>query len=136
MSSTILLDTGPMVALFDFSDQYHQRAIDFLSKTQTSFITSEACITEVMYLLSFSQEAQGDFLRWIMAGAVKVPELSLQSRILIVDRFEKYKDLPMDYADGTLISLAKTLGIKDVFTFDSDFEVYRIDGRKKFKILG
>ena len=47
---------------------------------------------------------------------------------------EKYADLPMDYADSTLVVLAEELNANLIFTTDRDFEVYRINGRKRFRI--
>lgn len=41
----------------------------------------------------------------------------------------KYHDLPMDLADASLVAAAEQLGIKTIFTIDSDFQIYRtIDG--------
>ena len=39
---------------------------------------------------------------------------------------EKYSDLPMDLADGTLVTLAESQGIKKAFTLDhKDFRIYK-----------
>ena len=49
---------------------------------------------------------------------------------------EKYADLPMDFADGTLVALAEELDSTSVFTTDStDFSVYRVKGRRPFRVL-
>ena len=49
---------------------------------------------------------------------------------------EKYGDLPMDYTDATLVVLAEELSTNLVFTLDrTDFEVYRIHSRSRFKIV-
>jgi len=48
---------------------------------------------------------------------------------------EKYSDLPMDFADSTLVVLAEDLNTDLVFTLDRDFQIYRIRGRKRFRIL-
>ena len=46
---------------------------------------------------------------------------------------EKYADVPMDFADATLVGLAENRGITDVFTLDRrGFETYRINGKKPF----
>jgi predicted nucleic acid-binding protein len=48
----------------------------------------------------------------------------------------KYADLPMDYADATLVCLAMDTGIQNIVTFDKkDFTIYRSHGKKKFKIM-
>jgi predicted nucleic acid-binding protein len=48
----------------------------------------------------------------------------------------KYADRPMDFADATLVHLARREALSTVFTIDhDDFETYRIDGRRRFRIV-
>ena len=48
----------------------------------------------------------------------------------------RYWDRPMDAADRTLVYLASREKLATVFTVDrADFETYRIDGRRRFRIL-
>jgi predicted nucleic acid-binding protein len=47
----------------------------------------------------------------------------------------KYADRPMDFADATLVRLAEREGLTTILTVDRDFEVYRIGGRKAFRVL-
>jgi uncharacterized protein len=37
----------------------------------------------------------------------------------------KYRDLPMDLADASVVAAAQRLGTRRVFTLDRDFHVYR-----------
>ena len=48
---------------------------------------------------------------------------------------KKYRDVPMDLADATLVALAEKLSVSRVLTLDRDFRIYRIKGRKTFEIL-
>lgn len=48
---------------------------------------------------------------------------------------DKFSDLPMDFADASLVLAAEILGTSKVFTLDSDFTIYRINGRKAFEII-
>ena len=49
---------------------------------------------------------------------------------------EQYADLPMDYADATLVVAAAEIGTDLVFTTDRrDFRVYRIGGRRRFRVV-
>jgi len=42
----------------------------------------------------------------------------------------------MDFVDATLVYLAKREALSTVFTVDrADFETYRIDGRRRFRVL-
>ena len=52
------------------------------------------------------------------------------------DLMHKYADRPMDFADATLVHLAHRASLSLVFTIDhDDFETYRIDGRRRFRIV-
>jgi predicted nucleic acid-binding protein len=51
-------------------------------------------------------------------------------------RYTRYWDRPMDFAGATLVHLAKRESISTVFTVDrAGFETYRIDGRRRFRVL-
>ena len=48
---------------------------------------------------------------------------------------EKYVDRPMDLADASLVAAAETQRLHRVFTLDSDFRVYRINGTTAFDVV-
>jgi len=131
----ILIDSGPLVALFDASDQYHQSSLEFIKENQHPLITTLASITEVLFLLDFSRNAQADFLEWIYRGGVEVSPIELAAIKRIRQLMLKYADLPMDFADACLVYLAEELKIDKILTIDRDFSIYRIRERKKFKII-
>jgi len=128
------MDTGPMVALFNKSDAYHEKSIKFIKSFKGKFVTSIASITEAIYLLDFDANAQFGFLKWIHSGAVEIEHVDNSQIERVVALFKKYADLPMDFADGCLVAIAEKLNVNEVATIDSDFEVYRIQRNKKFKI--
>ncbi|MEN8445114.1 MAG: PIN domain nuclease, partial [Cyanobacteria bacterium J06555_13] len=41
----------------------------------------------------------------------------------------------MDLADASLVSAAERLGLKRVFTIDSDFYIYRINDKDAFEVF-
>jgi predicted nucleic acid-binding protein len=132
----ILLDTGPIVAIFDASDDYHLRCVETLKGIKEPLVTTWPVLTEAFYLLGFSWRAQDNLWEFIMRGGVEVlsPDLKMQARCRELMR--KYNDLPMDLADGTLVVLAESLGIEKVFTLDrKDFKVYQLANRKKLKLI-
>jgi predicted nucleic acid-binding protein len=131
----ILMDSGPMIALFDASDRYHQAALDFIRSNRTPLVTTLASVTETLHMLDFSRQAQLDFLEWIHRGAVEIQHIDNSDFGRIRELTEKYQDLPMDFADSCLVHLAEQLGIDRVATIDRDFSIYRINGRKKFKVV-
>lgn len=48
---------------------------------------------------------------------------------------EQYRDVPMDLADASLAVAAETLNMQRIFTLDSDFYVYRINGKQAFTVV-
>lgn len=131
----ILIDSGPLIALFDKSDKYHQVCVDFIKNNPHELLTSLASITEVLHLLDFSRNAQTDFLSWIIAGAVTVEEIGLEDFVRTKELITKYSDLPMDFADACLVCLGEKYNIDEVATIDSDFEVYRLNKTQTFRTV-
>jgi len=132
----ILLDTGPIVSFFDASDLYHHRCIEVLKNTDEDLLTTWPVLTEAFYLLNFSLKAQDNLWEFIIRGGIQIQILNLKMQIRCRALMEKYKDLPMDLADGTLVATAEENGLNKVFTLDhKDFRIYRISRNKKFKLI-
>lgn len=135
-AAVVLVDTGPLVALFDPSDNEHTactRQLAVLEKR--SLVTTLAVLTEATYLLSFSTRAQEALLDFVAAGAMSVMEFDRASIASARELMSKYSDLPMDFADATLVVAAQQLDTVNVFTLDRrDFSTYRL-GRRKLKLL-
>ncbi len=129
----ILVDSGPLIALFDASDKYHHDAVNFIKTNSYPLITTIASITETLHLLDFNRNAQIDFLEWIDRGAVEIHNIEQSDFTRIKELTIKYRDLPMDFADSCLVFLAEKLNLNTIATIDRDFTIYRIQGRKKFK---
>lgn len=101
-------------------------------------LTTEAVITETAYILAASPEHQRAALRWVQrarsAGLLEVEAVADHAALAAI--LERYASLPCDYADATLIALAEKTGVAAIATIDQrDFSVYRIRGRKRFRIL-
>lgn len=136
MADRVLLDTGFFVALIDKDEKQHLKCVDALEKWNGQVITSEAVLTETLYLVGESWYAQKASLQFVIRGAVSISQLSLLSIHRVEYLMEKYHDIPMDYADATLVVLAEELDIDTIFTLDrKGFSAYRIKGKKIFKII-
>lgn len=48
---------------------------------------------------------------------------------------ERYRDIPMDLADASLVAVAEVLKQRQIFTLDSDFQIYRMYGNITFDIV-
>ncbi len=120
-----LIDASPLIALFDRDDNHHTRVKRFLKSYRGHLFTSWAVITETLHMLDFDVRVQIDFLRWIQRDAINVVALAKEHISRIIELSSKYADLPMDFADATLIVISETEHIKEIITIDSDFHVYR-----------
>ena len=128
-----LVDSGPLVALFDKDDLHHQTVLSFLRDYPGRLYTSWLVIAEVGHLLDFSVRRQIAFLQWIQAGGTEVLDLNRTQLERLTELADKYQDLPMDFADGSLITLAETHNVNNILTLDSDFYVLRT--RKKHMLI-
>lgn len=127
------MDTGPWVALIDRSERRHAECVEWLRRFEGELFTSEAVLTEVLYLLNFSSAAQSAALNVILRGAITLVPSSIESLKRARKLMQKYCDLPMDFADATLVCLAQDLAIRHVATFDKKhFSIYRLPGRRAF----
>jgi predicted nucleic acid-binding protein len=123
----ILLDTGPMVALFDPRDGDHRDARGVLERIREPLVVTLPVLTEAFHLLgpgSQGSRALRDFLRRGGARSWFFDDSSLGRALDLMDR---YADHPMDLADASVVVAAEALKIQRVFTLDrNDFASYRI----------
>ena len=133
MQDRILIDSGPLIALFDASDNAHKVVQDFLRKHQYSYISTLAVFTEVSYMLDFSVKAQQDFYDWVMYKGVILADINQNDILRIATLMKKYSDTPMDFADATLVIAAEKTGIKEIISLDKDFDIYRLPSKEKIR---
>lgn len=134
----ILTDAGPLVALIDRGEPDHERCVACLDGLTTPMVTSWPAFTEAMYLLGEAGGWRGQEALWqlVTHGDLHVLLPAAEQWRRVRDLMAKYRDLPMDLADATLVVLAEEHGLTDVFTLDRrDFSTYRIHGRRRFRIL-
>ncbi len=132
---SLLLDTGAWVALLDRSEAQHERCVDFFKTFSGDIYTTEPVLTETLYLLGPSIKAEKACIDFIVkGGAILVPQsLTSLSRCSVL--MDKYHDIPMDFADSTLVVFAEESGSREVFTLDRrGFNAYRMHGNKAFEI--
>lgn len=131
----IIVDAGPLIALFDNDDKYHNSVIKFLKTFNGQLITTWPVITEVTHLLSFNVNVQIDFLEWLKREAVTIINLENIHLGRIIQLSKKYSDVPMDLADSSLIVIAELTDITDIITIDSDHNIYKTKNKKSLNNL-
>jgi len=135
MKNTIIIDTGPIVALLNSKDKYHKKVLNFIKEHDKNFITTWSVITEATHLLRHSVQAQINLLEWIKRGGLDIFDIDIRDIDEMINLTVKYKDLPMDLADCSLVILAQKKNIRDILSIDSDYDVYRIFKKEPFNNL-
>ena len=131
MLNSILIDVGPLIALFDSSERHHRPIKAFLKNNPYRYVSTLAVFTEVSHMLDFHRGAQRDFYEWVMCKGVIISDINQNDMPRLVELTDKYADIPMDFADATLVITAEKTGIKEIISLDKDFDIYRLPGREK-----
>jgi predicted nucleic acid-binding protein len=99
-------------------------------------MTSEAVLTELFHLVGDRRHEVEAAWQLVKSGAIVLATIDNPELDAIHKLMSRYSDRPMDFADATLVHLAKREQLTTVFTVDlADFETYRIDGRRRFRVL-
>lgn len=125
----ILTDTGPLVALLDVDDNHHSRCVAATRRLPAdSLLTTWICFTEAMYLLGAvgGHRYQASLWRLRASGRLILHNLTPAEGDRMAVLMEKYRDTPMDLADASLIAVAESRSLRQVFAIDGDFYVYRL----------
>jgi predicted nucleic acid-binding protein len=134
----ILIDTGPLVAIIDKADiENHRKCSSILRSLRDPFLTTWPCLTEAMYFIGDMRGWKGQATLWklFIRGVIRLHPPADDEWKRVRDLMEEYKDTPMSLADASLVVLAERTGTRTIFTLDSDFGVYRINGREPFSIV-
>ena len=136
MVANLLLDTGAFVALVDRSERRHADCVAVLEDWSGGIVTTEAVVTETLYLVGPRWQAQKQCLAFLLRGAFTMVPASRTSLQRVSVLMEKYADMPMDYADATLVALGEEITSDVVFTLDRrGFSTYRLNQRTVFQIV-
>jgi uncharacterized protein len=132
----LLLDTGVFVALVDRDEKAHGQCVAALENWAGPIATTEAVLTETLYLVGPRWRDQRNAFEFVLRGAFQLVPQSPKSLQRAAVLMEKYRNVPMDLADATLVALGEELETDWVFTLDRrGFSTYRLGQRKPFQII-
>jgi hypothetical protein len=140
VGALLILDTSALVALVNRRERRHADCAAVLERWSGEIATTDAVVTEALYLLgpgaSRGWDAQRPAVEFFLRGAFHLVPSSPASFRRTAQLMEKYQDVPMDYADATLVVLAEESLSDRVFTLDRrGFSVYKRLGRDPFVLL-
>ena len=123
----ILIDTGPLVALFDPKDGQHQRCVTALRAVREPMRTTVPLLTEAFHMLGPGTVGSDRLREFVVKGGLSVWWFDAATLSRAFELMDAYADHPMDLADASLIVAAETLATRKVFTIDrKDFTAYRV----------
>lgn len=123
----ILVDTGPLVALFDPQDRQHARCVNVLKAIQEPLVTTTPVLTEAFHMLGPASIGSDRLREFVENGGLSIWLFDRPALTRAFELMESYADHPMDLADASLVTAAEALGTRRVFTIDrNDFETYRV----------
>ncbi len=129
----ILVDASLLVAFYDVQDSHHAQVCDFFASCKSELVTTVACVTEVMWLLSSNWRLQNEFLSALADETYKCEQLTTEDFARITELNARYADLPGDFADLSLIAISERLDIAAIATLDKDFDIYPRSRRQPFE---
>jgi predicted nucleic acid-binding protein len=130
-----IVDTGPLVALLDRTDRYHLWVEQRIDELRPPLLVCEAVLGEAMYLLRHSSALQNGVFRLLEGGAIVVAFQIAEHVATLRELLAKYRDRPMSLADACIVRMAEIHDRSAVFTLDSDFIVYRKNGRTPIELV-
>ncbi len=135
MAAELILDTGPLVALLDADQRDHARCVAFFEGWRGPVVTTEAVVTEATHLLATDTRGPAACVDFFVKGGATIVNGGIARMQRVLELVRRYGDVPMDYADATLVALAEELRAADVFTLDRrGFLAYRWAARRAFRV--
>jgi len=135
MRRHIILDTGPLVAFLNRNDSYHLWSSSQWREIEAPFFTCESVISEACFLLRLFREGSRSILKMMERGVIEVP-FRLDHQVLPISKLMgKYSDVPMSLADACLVRLSEIIPDSTILTIDTDFRVYRKNGKEKIPLI-
>jgi predicted nucleic acid-binding protein len=132
---TLLLDTGPWVALLSRNDTHHRWAVDQFKLLPPPFLSCEAVVAETCFLLKRSGFDPSLALQFIDRGVVQLPFVLQEQIGAVSSLFKRYENVPASLANAALIRLAEINDSPLLLTTDRDFHIYRRHGRQTIPLV-
>jgi predicted nucleic acid-binding protein len=127
-----LLDTGALVAIVNRRDRFHSQLTALLKDYDGCFLTTWPVVTEACSFMP--DRLQGRVLDWIAAADLEI--VSIDAGIDFMRKtMVEYDDLPCDFADASLVYAASQTRVREIWTLDQDFLVFRLPDRTRFTLI-
>jgi len=131
----VIIDAGPLVALFDSSDRHHSWVVERYGHVPDHVVTCEAVLTESVFLMRRDGLNPEWLIESVRCGSVRC-DFDLTSQIEAIRvLFHRYADRPISIADASLVRMSELHPESVIFTLDRDFLIYRRNGRQRIPLI-
>ena len=136
-SPSVIVDTGPIVALLDADEAHHDWTRDQFDSLAPPLLTCEAVLSETSFLLQRVGADPSIPLTLVERGVLRVERLldSSEDALAIGRLIRRYRNIPMTFADACLVRLVERTDHASIMTLDSDFRIYRQARRRVIPLL-
>ena len=131
----VLLDTGPLVAYFDQNERFHEWAVEQFARLDSPAWTCEPVLTEAFHLLRRFPTSQMKLLEFVETNVISIRFCLADETVKVKALWEHYRNVPISLADACLIRMAELFDRLPICTLDSDFRIYRKNGRQMIPLI-
>jgi uncharacterized protein len=138
MARRVLIDAGPIAALLDRRDVHHDWAKQQIAHLRHPLVTCEAVLSEAFFLLAPIRAGMDTLGGLLREQLVRVDtDFTFCDHVdEILDNIERYKNVPMSFADACLVRMTEIERDSLLFTTDRDFLMYRRNRRERIPLIG
>ena len=134
----VIADTGPLYALIDRSDTWHERVTAWWTAQARHIRVPVTVLPEVCYLLQtrISAQAEQAFVRSVANGELIIEPVESDDVIRASALMREYLDFPLGFVDATVIAVAERLGAREILTTDRrHFSAVRTNGSRLVSLV-
>ena len=132
----ILIDTGPLAALFTATDQHHRLCADTFAGLAPPLLTCWPVLTEAAWIMRKLPRPMDKLAQAYAGGIIDILPLDGKSMGEIAAIMARYESAGVQLADAALAHLADREGIRTIFTTDRrDFSIIRLRRNRTLKLI-
>lgn len=135
MDASVVVDTGPIVAMLDADEAHHDWVMSQMQRLRAPLVSCEAVLTEAAFLMSRAGVDSSIVPQLVTRGFVTIAKLFDDDAAQIVRLMARYRNVPMSLTDACLVMLVERTPNATLFTLDFDFSIYRRKGRRLIPLL-
>ncbi|MGI8507788.1 MAG: type II toxin-antitoxin system VapC family toxin [Gemmatimonadaceae bacterium] len=116
----VIADTGPLYALIDSSDAWHERVTAWWRDRTQNVVVPAVVLPGVSYLLQtrIGPAAELAFIQAVADGEFTIEALEPEDIVRAAVLLRDYADLPLGFADAAVVAAAERLGAREILTTD------------------